>query len=174
MKLRDAIALIRPTKMIADRPSVWADLGCGSGLFTHALATMLHKSSTIYAVDQNPSLASDVTHDTVHITVLKADFEKEDLPFNNLDGILMANALHYVKDKRPFIGRLKNLLKKNGLLLVVEYDSDKAVEKWVPYPLSYESLQQLFHGEGYSDIQKLHEHPSVYGNGNLYSSLILP
>lgn len=174
MELHEAIALISTPEIISNKPLVCADLGCGSGLFTHALATMLHGGSTIYAVDKTVSLKSTISPGNVTITAVEADFEKEELPFNNLDGIIMANALHYVKDKSTFIDRLKKLMTPEAFFLVVEYDTDKPVGRWVPYPVSYAQLQMLFQKEGCQHIHKLHTRPSLYGNGNLYSSLILP
>lgn len=173
MKLSEAAALIHTPKIITGKPVVCADLGCGSGLFTHALATILHEGSIIYGVDKHPSLINNVTDNHIHITVLKADFEKDDLFIDKLDGILMANALHYVKEKKRLLEKLKPILKPGAFFLVVEYDTDKPVEKWVPYPLSYQSLLKFFNSEGYHNIHKLHERPSLYGNGNIYSSLIL-
>lgn len=174
MQLAEAIALINTPKIVLQQPVVCADLGCGSGLFTHALASLLPSGSIIYGVDKTSSIKNNAANSNVQIQLIKADFEKDDLPLSNLDGLLMANALHYVKDKSTFISKLKTLVKPEGFLLFVEYDTDKPVGKWVPYPISYTSLQAHFKKAGYTNIQKLHERPSLYGHGNLYSSLILP
>lgn len=174
MTLTEAIALIRTPHITTNRPLVCADLGCGSGLFTHALASLLHEGSIVYGVDQHPSLKTGVRDNNVHIKILKGDFEKDDLFNEPLDGILMANALHYVQDKKRLFQKLTDRLNPGSFILLVEYDTDQPVKQWVPYPVSYKSLLTLLREEGYANIQKLREHPSVYGNGNIYSSLILP
>jgi hypothetical protein len=53
MKPEVALSLIEDG---VDRTSVrqiWADLGAGNGVFTHALSTLLHDGSTLYAIDMN-------------------------------------------------------------------------------------------------------------------------
>lgn len=174
MELNQAIALISSPNIVSDKPLVCADMGCGSGLFTHALASLLCTGSSVYGVDKTTSLENSTTSNQVLIKTIRADFEKDVLPLSNLDGILMANALHYVKDKPAFISKLKKLMKPDAFFLVVEYDTDTPVARWVPYPISYAKLEALFKKAGYTNIQKLGERPSLYGHSNLYSSLILP
>jgi hypothetical protein len=55
MELREAISLIQTGEIIQDKQTTWADLGCGSGLFTRALAGMLYSDSIVYAIDKNMS-----------------------------------------------------------------------------------------------------------------------
>jgi SAM-dependent methyltransferase len=173
MKLQDAIQFIQHKELSIPRPSVWADLGCGSGTFTAALAHFLMKESIIHAVDrQLPASLHIDAPDGVRINGVQLDFVKEPLPFVQLDGIVMANALHYVKDKSAFIAKIQQALRPEGLLLIVEYNTDKPVPTWVPYPLSFSSLEKLFQQHGYRYIEKMRERTSVYGNANLYTALI--
>jgi len=171
MELNEAIELIRYEGIEGPGVSNWADLGCGSGLFSRALAGLLQAGSTVYAIDKEPvRLAST---NGVTIKPLQLDFVANDLPLQKLDGILMANSLHYVKDQHAFIKKAGSYLKAGGCFLIVEYDTDKA-NPWVPYPLSYQTLLKLFHRAGYPNITRLHEHASIYGRANIYSVLITP
>lgn len=151
-------------------PQTWADLGCGSGLFTHALGHFLPAGSTIYAIDLQPIVAPQTT--PIHIIPRQLNFVTANLGLNNLDGILMANSLHYVKDQPAFLKRLKTYLKPDHTLVLIEYDTDRPVATWVPYPLSFASLQSLFQQAGYTQIQKIAMRPSAYGRSNIYSALI--
>jgi hypothetical protein len=73
----------------------------------------------------------------------QADFTHPlDLP--PLDGIIMANALHFVRDKRPLLQQLRGYLKANGRFLLVEYDTDHG-NHWVPHPLAYPTWEKLAH-----------------------------
>jgi ubiquinone/menaquinone biosynthesis C-methylase UbiE len=155
----------------SSHPTIWADLGTGSGLFTEALARLLPAGSTIHGIDTAPSLRQQTTLNGVHLIPLQADFIKDTLPLPKLDGILMANSLHYVKDKPTLLKKLQSYLHPASPFLIVEYDTDTPVKTWVPYPLSYLSLTELFSVAGYPRIQKLGQRPSAYGRSNMYAAI---
>lgn len=170
MNIEDAIELIRPHCPFAK--STWADLGCGSGLFTHALATLLPAGSTIYAVDKiMNAFVERPGFNNISIKKFELDFEKDILPFKNLDGILMANSLHFVSRKMELINKLKNSSSNAGQFIIVEYDTDMP-NRWVPFPVSFLSLQNLFYSIGYSSVIKLNERPSAFNSGNLYAAIV--
>lgn len=171
MELSEAIQLIQNDHLAQQPQALWADLGCGSGLFTHALAQLLQPGSTIYAVDRIlPVLDAATNQVTIH--PLQLDFVTQPLPFQGSDGILMANSLHYVADKAALLEQLSAHLKPQANFLIVEYDTDTPVSHWVPYPVSFRSLQQLFANAGYASVQRLGERPSVYGRASLYAAWI--
>jgi ubiquinone/menaquinone biosynthesis C-methylase UbiE len=172
MEIRDAYELIRNNYLIPE-PQIWCDLGCGSGIFTLALAELLPSESLIYAVDQNEnSLKSiPVNHQNVSIQKYHADFVSNELSFTNLDGILMANSLHYVRDKTAFLRKIDKYVKNDFHFLIVEYDNDTP-NNWVPFPLSFRSLKTFFTQNGYSKTVKLNERKSIYNSGAMYSALI--
>jgi trans-aconitate methyltransferase len=173
MLLQDAIDLLKNQAILSDKAQNWADLGCGSGLFTLALAYILPSESTIFAIHTNSTDLRNIPASFNHITVatLQADFINDMLSIPPLDGILMANSLHYVKEKHSFLQKLKSYLKVNHFFLIVEYNSDKA-SSWVPFPVSFKTLQDLFRSEGYSCVEKLNEKPSVYNASGMYSAII--
>lgn len=172
MQLKQAIDLIQNKNINSKTKSIWADLGCGSGLFTNALASLLADESTIYAADKNlSSFHKDSSLKSILIKPVELNFEKTPLPFNNLDGIIMANSLHYVKDKKSFLEKIKMHLNENGCFLIVEYDMETA-NHWVPYPINFLSLKKLFHDVGFSIVEKISEMSSAFNRGNLYSVII--
>jgi SAM-dependent methyltransferase len=173
MRTEDAIQFIRHKELSIEGPSAWADLGCGTGAFTTALAHYLQPGSVIHAVDKELSANLKIPVPAgIQVKTQELDFVKEVLPFEALDGIVMANALHYVKEQSAFIEKIGSCLKQNGKLLLVEYNTDKPVPSWVPYPLSYPSLEKLFKAQGYKHIEMIGERASVYGNANLYTAMI--
>jgi len=95
MTLSEAISLINNGLTRPKGPVRWADLGCGEGLFTLALASLLPAGSVIYGVDKNNPLKKQTTAGGVDIIPISADFVTDPLPLNNLDGLLMANYLPY-------------------------------------------------------------------------------
>ena len=175
MSPAEAYSLIKNNLLPGDqRITHWADLGCGTGLFTQALSRLLQPGSTIHGIDTRLSLKRQTTPNGVDLIPLQRDFVTDDWNLQQLDGILMANSLHYVKDQSAFLSHKKTRLQPDGSFLIVEYDTDIPVPTWVPYPVSFSSLQQLFIHAGYTAIQKLGEKPSIYGGGNIYAALIQP
>lgn len=174
MQLQDAIDLIGPEAIPGNVPQVWADLGCGSGLFTQALASFLPDGSQIYAIDQQRQYGLKVSGNrSVDIEFIQADFERNlpELPL--LDGVLMANSLHYVADKPRFLKQLKKQLSAEARVLIVEYETTQS-NPWVPYPVTFSQLQHLFSAIGFTAGQKLGERPSAYRQGNIYAALLHP
>ncbi len=145
MELEEMINLIRPG--VEQGREVWADLGAGTGNFSRALAVLLGPTATIYAVDRSPSalagLRPAVAPAATLIPVI-GDFTRPlDLPM--LDGILMANALHFVRDQLHVLRHLVRYLRPGGRFLVVEYAVRDAL-RWVPYPVPFEQFEVLAAG----------------------------
>jgi SAM-dependent methyltransferase len=172
MELTQAIGLIENENINSAKQTLWADFGCGSGLFTQALAHLLEPNSKIFAIDKNLYALNKLKQvNNIVIEKIKADFVADELNLDKLDGILMANSLHFVENKIPFINKIEQYLKANGCFLFVEYDTDTH-NVWVPYPLSYHSLTNLFKAQGYNTIKKLNQLPSRYNRSPIYSALV--
>ena len=176
MQHQDHVRLIR--EGIATPGGVWADLGSGSGAFTLALADLLGPTARIYSVDRDARSLQEqarVMHahfPSVAVEYLTADFTRKlDLP--SLDGLLLANSLHYVRDKPAFLQKMRACYRvpTSGALLLVEYDTDRPTPHWVPYPLSFAAAAQLLPAAGWSHIQKLGSRPSAFRRSELYAVL---
>jgi ubiquinone/menaquinone biosynthesis C-methylase UbiE len=156
-------------------PMIWADLGCGQGTFTRALADLLASGSTIHAMDRDGSALRRIpsAHKGVRITTHRGDFTNQPWPFGNLDGILMANSLHYVENQATFIRACESQMKSRRRFLVIEYDTSEA-SRWLPYPVSQTRLTGMFQRAGYSSIRMLRSRPSVYRRASLYAAAIGP
>jgi trans-aconitate methyltransferase len=173
MRHRDAIDLLADSGVDALGSTSWADLGCGDGTFTLALAELLAPGSTIHAMDRDRSVLKQIppAHGGVRITAHHGDFNDEPWPFADLDGILLANALHYVEDQVGFIRVCAQHMTAQGRFLIVEYDTSER-SRWVPYPVSRTRLTTLFTQARYPSIKVLQSRPSVYRRAPLYAALI--
>ena len=170
MQLTDAIHLLQAAPISSDIPAIWADLGSGSGLFTRALAHLLPEQSTIYAIDKSrQSLPGSTKKTSLHF--LQADFEKSDLSLPPLQGILMANSLHYVANKKALLLRLQAYFADQAKFIIVEYDTQSS-NPWVPYPIDFSHLKTLFMDAGFQQVIKLGERPSAYGRSNMYAAWV--
>jgi len=170
----DAVAarrLITHPSLGGDGPQVWADLGCGDGTFTRALAACLPTGSRIHAIDRDASALRAIPSRLggVAIETLVHDITADDLPLSNLDGVLMANALHYVRDQAGWLTRLRGRLRRLRLLLV-EYDSARA-NRWVPYPVPLVRAEALLAAAGFDRMEPLGRRASVYRDADLYAVL---
>ena len=166
MKIKDAQTLIQKAFDTANGIEYWADLGCGSCTFTYALANCLEAGSTIYAVDKKmPSL---LPANNVDIQCMDADIETIDFSNQALDGILMANSFHYIKNKNKLIQRLHSFLKSNSRFVMKEYDTDKS-NRWVPFPITFHELLLLFKNNGFDNIEKIGERSSIFGPQKMYA-----
>jgi SAM-dependent methyltransferase len=161
---QDHINLIKPG--IPSPGGVWADLGSGTGAFTFALAELIGPEGVIYSVDKDRSalreqeLAMRKAFPDLPVHYLSADFTRPlDLP--PLDGILMANALHYFRVKEPLVQSILGYLKPEGRFILVEYNVDRG-NVWVPYPLSYHTWEDLARRSGFTSTRLLAKHPSRF------------
>jgi SAM-dependent methyltransferase len=171
MTIDDAAALMGGLHIT--KPGTWADLGCGDGMFTLALATKLSEGSVIHAIDRDASVLRHIpgAHAGATIVTHVGDFTKWPWPFAALDGVLLANSLHYVRDQVRFIHACEPAMKEPRRFVIVEYDTDKA-NTWVPYPLSSRSLERLFGDAGYASMTLLGTRPSIYRRAPIYAALI--
>ena len=143
----------------------WADLGAGEGAFTRALSDLLGSEARIVAVDKDASAlrALDSRFET-----RVGDFTKP-LDLHDLDGVVMANSLHYVRDKQPLLESVRQMLKPGGRLIIVEYGTDRG-NTWVPYPFTYAQWEKLAERAGFTRTRLLSTVPSRW-LGTMYSAV---
>lgn len=174
MEHTDHVNLLRPAHLIPG--STWADFGAGAGAFTLALRELLGPESDIYAVDKDRARLTELQRvwrarfgdDISGLNLLPADFAHSlDIP--PLDGVLMANSLHFFKDKLSILRHIRSFVKPDGALILIEYNVD-AGNAWVPHPLSFERWRKLAPQAGLTEPRLLATAPSSFLHG-FYSAL---
>lgn len=161
----DHVNLLKPAELPAG--GTWADFGAGSGAFTLALRELVGPHANIYAVDKDSKGFRELEKDhrerfttSQNVHTVRADFTGP-LSMPPLDGIVMANSLHYFKDKVKVLRHVRSYLKLNGALLLVEYNVDTG-NPWVPYPIAFESYCELAPRAGFSAPELLATIPSRF------------
>lgn len=156
---------------------VWADFGSGTGAFTLALREIAGSEVEIWSVDRDTdSLRVQRTtmerqYPGTELHTLRDDFTRP-MPLPALDGIVAANAIHYVRDRLALLRRWRSYLKPEGRVILVEYDSDDG-NRWVPYPVSFAALPLLAEEAGYGAPVLLGVYPSRF-LGRMYAASIRP
>jgi SAM-dependent methyltransferase len=164
----DAVRLIETA--IPTDGKAWADLGAGDGTFTRALVELLGPKSRIYAVDRDAralaALERWATKRGANVSTVVADFtHPSDLPElteSKLDGILLANALHFVRDAETVLAGLVRWLRPGGRAVLIEYDR-RGASRWVPYPIPVARLAALAISAGLSTPIVTATRPSAFG-----------
>ncbi|MFL5757700.1 MAG: class I SAM-dependent methyltransferase [Chloroflexota bacterium] len=170
MNHEDHVALIRDG--VTGAGPRWLELGPGDGAFTLALAEVLGVV-TITAIDRDRNALARLEtalrrypQAALHATV--GDFTKE-LPVDRVDGVLAANSLHFVRDRRSVLQRLLGVLAADGRLVVVEYDADRS-NPWVPHPFSFATWQHEASVAGFTTPRLVGSVPSRF-LGAIYAAV---
>ena len=168
MQHQDHVTLLQ--KGVPTPGGMWADLGAGDGAFTLALAELIGATGTIYAVDRDAGAlrrlarAMEQHFPAVMLHTVVGDFggeAKRALPLPPLDGIVMANSLHFIRHKAATLARVRGYLKPEGHLLMVEYNSDQG-NMWVPHPFSYPTWERMSRESGFGHTELLATYPSRF------------
>jgi SAM-dependent methyltransferase len=160
----DHVALLRGG--IETIGGTWADFGSGTGAFTLALADLIGPTGVLTSIDQDRSalaqqersLRERFPNTIVHTHL--ADFTHPiDLP--PLDGIVMANSLHFHRQPKSIVQLLKSYLRPHGRFILIEYNIEQG-NSAVPYPVSFAQWEQLAARCGFMQTQLLLTRPSRF------------
>jgi ubiquinone/menaquinone biosynthesis C-methylase UbiE len=171
-RIQKAKHLLEPG--IPNPGGVWAELGCGDGIFTAALCDLTGGEGQVYAVDKDRralmalerNLAAAQT--PAQLDTVQADFTQP-LVLPPLDGAVMANSLHFIRHKEEVLAGITDLLRPGGRLIVVEYNTADGTP-WVPYPLDEHSFLELAARVGLQTPDVLARIPTSY-LGQFYAGI---
>ena len=175
MQQSELVALIRSGVL---RPGgTWADLGAGTGNFSWALAELIGAQATIHAIDRDAkairALHQRIAQAAPGATIIpqQADLTRPlDLPA--LDGVLMANALHFIRDQSAALALVASYLRPGGCLLLVEYDLRSPLS-WVPFPVSLARLELLADDAGFEQPTLIGQRVSPSSGIAMFAALAL-
>lgn len=192
----DHVNLLKPAKLPPG--GTWADLGAGEGAFTLALRELVGPTAGVYAVDRDRGRLRELERaylerfgSTENLHPMGKDFSGAlDLP--PLDGVVMANSLHFFKDPEPdtdgrgrrgerdsqirvprrtsashipdqlTILRHVRTFLKPDGLLLLVEYNVDHGNLWVPHPFSFETYQGMAPRAGFTKPRLLAKHPSSF------------
>jgi ubiquinone/menaquinone biosynthesis C-methylase UbiE len=164
MNHADHLSLIK--KGVPEPGGIWGEFGSGRGAFTLALAELVGPAGTIYSIDQNSAVLNEQKRaiekrfgdlqPSMHYWT--ADFTQP-LEIPALDGVLMANSLHFQRDKKIVLRLVFDYLSPGGNLILVEYNLQRG-NTWVPYPIPFGEWANLSQEIGFEGTSMLGVRPS--------------
>ncbi|MGQ0694406.1 MAG: methyltransferase [Nitrospiraceae bacterium] len=107
-----------------------ADLGAGSGYFTHRFVEAVTESGKVYAIDVEPEALKYVEERLAHMhRPYTADFilarpDNPKLPVESVDVIFICNTYHHLEDRSTYFRNVKSALKPGGRIAIVDYYHD--------------------------------------------------
>jgi predicted methyltransferase len=118
----DAVVSALP---IPNKNGVIADIGAGSGYFTRRLA-MRVPEGRVFAVDVDSEfedylLSNREAWGTPNIETHLAHYDDPMLPKASLDLVFTANTYAYIRDRVSYFAKVRNALKPDGRLAVIEF-----------------------------------------------------
>ncbi len=153
---------------------IWADFGSGRGAFSLALAELLGSQGWLVSVDKNRAALEHAQrsvqkrYPVLDHRILVANFTQP-LNLPALDGLVVANALHFLREKDETVRLLSSYLKPGGRFIVVEYNTDRG-NHWVPYPFSFTTWLAITQRCGLQKTALLATRPSSF-LGEFYSAV---
>ena len=149
-----------------------ADFGAGAGFVAVALAERVGKDGVVYVVDIQKELLTKVTHlaREEHIDVFEyihADLEVPEstgIHAETLDAVVVSNVLFQVHHKDVVLKEAFRVLKKEGVLLVVDWrDSFGNMGPVGEMVLREEDAVAYIQQAGFSDVQTVDAGSYHYG-----------
>jgi 2-polyprenyl-3-methyl-5-hydroxy-6-metoxy-1,4-benzoquinol methylase len=119
------------------RGSTVADIGAGSGYFTERLARLVGPAGKVYATDIQQGmldlLAQRLLRGRIdNVTLVRGEPADPKLPPASLDLALMVDVYHELADPQTVLRRIREALKPDGRLVLIEYKGEDATIPILP------------------------------------------
>ncbi len=139
-----------------------ADIGCGTGAYTVALAREVGDSGQVYAVDVHRevlhSLASSLEKQSLlNVEIIWADIEKS-IPIDSysLDAVVISNVLFQLENIDEALSHISKIIKPEGQLLVVDWSNSHGGVGPKPNDVVNESkAEELVKRNGFRILKRL-------------------
>lgn len=124
---RDEIARLVDVLQI-EEGDVVADVGAGDGRFAVALAPSVGEAGRVYATEVDPNDLDKIRsrverEDASNVSVVEGNQDDTGLPDACCDAILLRRVYHHFQNPRLMQDELRNALRGDGRLLVIDFDT---------------------------------------------------
>ncbi len=152
-----------------------ADIGAGGGYFALRFAQLVGSEGKVYAIDVDVAFLKIIKENAIRqgLTNLITVPVKEELalPKGELDVVFMRNVTHHLTDRVNYFARLKEFLKKDGRVVIIEFKREHRRRFLSPGPgkghyVPRDRLVQEMQDAGYVLKQEFHflpeQHFTIY------------
>src|SRR5690606_17408397 len=97
---------------------------------------------------------------------------REPLALDDLDGVVMANSLHFVAadEQARVLEKVVTYLRPGGVVVLVEYDQRRG-SRWVPYRVPVERFEALAREVGLGAVREIGRRRSRFGPRDIYAAV---
>jgi len=142
--------------------SIVADIGAGSGYMTLRLAKRVGDTGTVYANDIQLQMLQILqrrlqTERVTNVALIQGTLDDPRLPANALDLELLVDVYHEFSQPQAMLRHLKDALKSNGRLVLVEYrKEDPAIPIRLEHKMTVKEAKLEVEAEGFklSDVNE--------------------
>jgi len=108
-----------------------ADIGAGGGYFSFRFAEIVGENGRVYAVDTNQKFIEFISKNAReqklnNIYPILARKDKLNMAEQSLDLIFMRNVTHHLSDRTQYFEKLKQSLKPDGKIVIIDYKPSKS------------------------------------------------
>jgi len=152
---------IKPESVLIDigikKGMIIADFGCGAGAWTIPAAFLVGNTGKVYALDILDHML-EVTASKVkkfnleNVQLIKIDIElpeKIKIKKESCDFVIISNILFQLKDKESAFVNAKKILKKDGNILVVDWQSEAGLGPNKDLQLKIEDVKKIAEKQGF-------------------------
>lgn len=142
------------------KDKVVADLGCGTGFVSLALA---NEASIVFSIDNSSNMLKQLKSNYLdrnykNLYLIKSSLDSLSLFDESVDAVFINMALHHIKDAKKAISEMHRVLKKDGVVIISdvrEHDGEWAKEEmfdeWLGF--SNEQISDWLKEAGFDNIE---------------------
>jgi ubiquinone/menaquinone biosynthesis C-methylase UbiE len=106
-----------------------ADLGAGSGYFTHRLADAVSPDGKVYAVDVDEGMLEYLKERMTeegrkNVEAVLAEYHDPLLPTSGVDLIFTCNTYHHLKDRVTYFTKVRKYLREGGRVAIMDFNGE--------------------------------------------------
>ncbi len=147
---------------------VVADIGCHEGYLSTRLSSLVGHNGKVYAIDVREDRleklrANAKKRNISNIITILGDYDNPKLPTGSLDAVFIIDTYHEMDSYVKILEHVKNALKPNGKLMVLEKLKDKIKgktrkEQVAAHSLSVDYVRKELKQAGFSIISEINDH----------------